>query len=166
MLARLVPIVAAVPLLLAGTPLAAQQMQGAPHGTPTFQPTPATALTWGPIQPPGFDAGMEIAVVNGDPSVAGQPYVVRLRFRDGYRFPPHFHPLTENVTVLEGEFLLAMGERADEAQLRTYKPGDYLFIEGNHPHFGGARGVTSIQLHGSGPFNIIVVGSADDTRQR
>jgi quercetin dioxygenase-like cupin family protein len=121
-------------------------------------------LTWEPIAPPGFDPGMEIAVVRGDPSAEGEPYALRLRFPDGYRFPPHWHPVDENVTVLEGTFLLAMGERADEGQLRRYAAGDYLFIEGRHPHYGGASGRTVIQLHGLGPFDIIVVGSPEDVR--
>jgi hypothetical protein len=36
-------------------------------------------------------------------------------------------------------------------------PGDYLRIEGKHPHFGGAKGATVIQLHGQGPFTIELV---------
>lgn len=150
-------------LVLAAAPAAAQQHQsGAADGPIVI--VPASELAWGPIQPPGFDAGMEISVIRGDPSVAGQPYVIRLRFRDGYRFPPHFHPVTENLTVLEGTFLLAMGEKADESRLQTYSPGDFIFVEGEHPHFGGAIGRTTIQLHGMGPFDIIVVGSEQDRR--
>lgn len=129
-----------------------------------FSPVSADELTFGPIQPPGFEPGMEIAIVNGDPGVAGQPYTLRLRFNDGHRFPPHWHPVAENVTVLEGTFLLAMGETADEGALQRYEPGDYLFIAGRHPHFGGAVGQTVIQLHGTGPFDIIVVGSEEDDR--
>ena len=127
-------------------------------------PVAKAALDWAPITPPGFDEGMEIAGIHGDPAAAGEAYTVRLRFPDGYRFPPHFHPKAENVTVLEGTFLLAMGEEADQNQLKAYVPGDYLFIEPEHPHFGGARGETTVQLHGMGPFEIIVVGSPEDKR--
>lgn len=149
--------------VLAAVPAAAQQADGMAGNA--FVPVANASLAWSPITPPGFDPGMEIAVVRGDPSVAGAPYVVRLRFPDGYRFPPHFHPVAENVTVLEGTFLLAMGEAADESLVKTYGPGDYLFIEAEHPHFGGATGRTAIQLHGPGPFGIIVVGSPDDRRE-
>lgn len=131
-----------------------------------FVPIAADALEWSPITPPGFDVGMEIAPVQGDPGVDGGAYTLRLRFPDGYRFPPHFHPNAENVTVLDGTFLLAMGEAADEGRLQTYRPGDYIYIAGEHPHFGGVRGATTIQLHGTGPFDIIVVGSPEDTRRR
>lgn len=146
------------------TPVAAQLVTKDPHGG-RLAVSPAAGLTWAPIQPPGFDPGMEIAVIHGDPAVADKPYVIRLRFRDGYRFPPHWHPVTENLTVLDGEFLLAMGERSDESRLQSYRAGDFMHIEAKHPHFGGARGTTTIQLHGAGPFAIIVVGSPEDRRE-
>ena len=138
--------------------------QAAPDGA--LVPVAGAGLKWAPITPPGFDEGMEIAAIYGDPAAAGEPYTLRLRLPDGYRFPPHFHPNAENVTVLEGTFLLAMGEEAAEDQLETYAPGDHLYIEPEHPHFGGARGETTIQLHGVGPFEIIVVGSPEDKRAK
>lgn len=147
--------------VVAGVPTVAQ----AQSSDEVFVPIAGAELEWGAITPPGFDEGMEIAAIHGDPGVEGGAYTLRLRFPDGYRFPPHFHPNAENVTVLDGTFLLAMGEEADESRLQTYGAGDYLFIEGEHPHFGGARGMTTIQLHGVGPFDIIVVGSPEDTRQ-
>jgi uncharacterized RmlC-like cupin family protein len=67
--------------------------------------------------------------------------------------------MTENLTVLSGTFQLAMGERVDNAQLKSYGAGDYLFIPAKHPHFGGVRGATIIQLHGEGPFTINLVDS-------
>lgn len=118
-------------------------------------------IEYAPIEVPGFDSGMQIAVLSGDPNGDG-PYVLRLAFPDGYRFPPHWHPMTENVTVLEGTFLLAMGESVDESAITEYAPGDYLHIPAEHPHFGGATGYTEIQLHGMGPFEINVVGQETD----
>lgn len=114
-------------------------------------------IDYAPIEVPGFDSGMQIAVLSGDPNGDG-PYVLRLAFPDGYEFPPHWHPMTENVTVLEGTFLLAMGDEVDESAITEYAPGDYLYIPAEHPHFGGAKGYTQIQLHGIGPFEITVVG--------
>lgn len=136
--------------------------RGQNAGDPGFAPISAEDLAWEPIQPPGFDAGMEIAVVRGDPAEAGQPYTIRLRLPDGYRFPPHWHPVAENVTVLEGRLLLALGETANESSLQSYQPGDYLYIDAKHSHHGGATGRTVVQLHGAGPFEIIVVGSTED----
>jgi quercetin dioxygenase-like cupin family protein len=105
---------------------------------------------------PGFDPGMKIAVIDGNPDASG-PYTLRLSFPDGYRFPPHFHPNVENVTVLSGTFLLAMGKKVDDTKLEAYAPGDFLHIPAEDPHFGGARGETVVQLHGPGPFKINLV---------
>ena len=116
----------------------------------------AEDLEYAPIEVPGFDSGMQIAGLYGDFMAEG-PYALRLSFPDGYRFPPHFHPMAENLTVLEGTLLLAMGEAADEGRLARYGVGDFLNIPAEHPHYGGASGYTVIQLHGEGPFEILLV---------
>jgi ketosteroid isomerase-like protein/quercetin dioxygenase-like cupin family protein len=117
---------------------------------------PVAGLQWGDITPPGFRPGMQIAVMEGDPSVEGGVYVLRLRFPDGYMFPVHWHPNAENLTVLSGTFRLAMADTEDPSALRDYAPGDFLYIPGRMAHWGGARGATVIQLHGVGPFAINV----------
>ncbi|HEY0969494.1 MAG TPA: cupin domain-containing protein [Gemmatimonadales bacterium] len=116
----------------------------------------AGAVQWGPVETPGFAPGLEIGVVSGNPGQAG-PYTIRLRFPSGYAFPPHWHPTTENLTVLSGRFLLGMGERSDDDALEEYTPGDYLMIPAKMPHFGRVEGETVIQLHGTGPFEIKLV---------
>lgn len=147
-------------LLAFASPLLAQD-DGAPTEMAVEEPevliVSSGTIEYAPIEVPGFDSGMQIAVLSGDPNGDG-PYVLRLAFPDGYRFPPHWHPMTENVTVLEGTFLLAMGDTVDESAITEYEPGDYLYIPAEHPHFGGAKGYTEIQLHGMGPFEINVVG--------
>ena len=147
---------AAVAAALLGLPAyayAQNPVPGKAAGAETMKSTAAASLQWSPIQPEGFDAGMEIAVIHGDPAVADQPYTIRLRLKDGYRFPAHYHPKTENLTVLSGTFLLAMGETASD-NLQSYGPGDYLYLPPLQPHYGGAKGVTEVQLHGVGPFEI------------
>lgn len=119
----------------------------------------AASLTWTDANVPGFAPGMKLAVVNGNPETPDASYTLRLSFPDGYRFPPHWHPKAENLTVLSGTLLLAMGERADESKIKAYAAGDYLHIAGQKPHFGGARGATVIQLHGQGPFTINLVST-------
>ncbi|MGH7585468.1 MAG: cupin domain-containing protein [Gemmatimonadales bacterium] len=114
------------------------------------------AVTWADLAVPGFAPGMKLSVLHGDPAGTGL-YTLRLSFPAGYRFPPHFHPNAENLTVLSGSFELAMGDKADAAKLATYQPGDYLYLPGNQPHFGGAKVPTVVQLHGQGPFSITVV---------
>jgi quercetin dioxygenase-like cupin family protein len=122
-------------------------------GQDSTHAVPASSITFTDIAVPGFDPGMKIAVINGNPEATG-PYTLRLSFPDGYRFPAHFHPMDENVTVLSGTLLLAMGDRADDAKLKAYGTGDFLHMPATRPHFGGARGATVIQLHGQGPFKI------------
>ena len=133
------------------------------HAQDMMHATPAASVEWAPIQPPGFDPGMEIAVIHGNPDAADQPYTLRLRLPDGYRFPAHYHPRAENVTVLSGTFLLAMGARPADSPT-AYAPGSYLYIPPEKPHYGGARGATVIQLHGVGPFEILLAepGSTGD----
>jgi mannose-6-phosphate isomerase-like protein (cupin superfamily) len=116
----------------------------------------ADDLEFAPIEVPGFDSGMEIAGMFGDFTMEG-PYALRLSFPDGYRFPAHFHPMDENLTVISGTFLLAMGDWVDESQLVSYGPGDFMNLPAEHPHYGGAKGFTVIQLHGDGPFEILLV---------
>ena len=124
---------------------------------PAMHDVSGADLAWENIEVPGFKTGMKIASVHGDPSVPDEQYTLRLFLPDGYAFPPHFHPRAENVTVLEGTFLLAMGKKFDDQTLQTYVPGDFLFIAGENPHFGKVKGDTVLQLHGLGPFDIIVV---------
>jgi len=128
----------------------------APMTMPTDMATMAAvnekAITWQPLNVQGFAPGAKMAVVHGDP--ASGNYVLRLDFPDGYKFPVHWHPNTENVTVLEGTFLLGMGNTVSTSAETAYKEGDYLYIPGRNPHFGGAKGHTIIQLHGMGPFAI------------
>jgi hypothetical protein len=59
-----------------------------------------------------------------------------------------------------------MGERRDASRIERDRPGDHLFIEAQHPHFGGASGRTVIQLHGAGPFEIVTVGTPEDSQRR
>jgi uncharacterized protein (TIGR02246 family) len=110
-------------------------------------------LTWSDLKVPGFDPGAKIAVLHGDPGSKGD-YTLRLQFPGGYRFPVHWHPGAEHVSVLSGTFLLGMGNTANASAIRTYGPGDFLYIPARHAHFGGATGTTVIQLHGTGPFEI------------
>ncbi|HEY0242653.1 MAG TPA: DUF4440 domain-containing protein [Gemmatimonadaceae bacterium] len=109
-----------------------------------------SSLKWDDLKVTGFDPGAKIAVVHGDPAGTGD-YTIRLTFPDGYRFPVHWHPKAEHLTVVSGSFLLGMGTKVDEKALKTYSPGDFLYLPAKNTHFGGAKGVTVVQLHGLGP---------------
>ena len=145
-------------LLLLGARVSSEGNQAASEPA-THAVVTADQVKFAPIEILDFASGLKIAVVHGDPTATSGSYVIRLVFPDGYKIPPHWHPMAENVTVLSGTLLLAMGDRVDDSKLKTYGPGDFLHIEGTHPHFGGARGATVIQLHGQGPFAINLVGA-------
>src|SRR5262245_40531057 len=104
-------------------------------------------LTWAPIQPPGFEPGVKIATLYGDPNGTSGTYVIRLQFPDDYKFPAHFHPNAESLTVLEGEFFVGMGDTADDTKLTSYKPGTFIYIPPKSPHFGKVDGTTIVELH-------------------
>jgi len=151
---RISPIALALALALPLCAAGAQDTTAAAADTMVMMR--ATALKWGPVDVPGFAPGLQIAVVAGDPSQAG-PYTIRLRFPSGYAFPPHWHPQTENLTVLSGRFFLGMGEKSSRAAMKEYAPGDYILMPATKPHFGRVVGRTVIQLHGTGPFEIKLV---------
>ena len=114
-------------------------------------------ISWSDFTPPGFNPGAKLAVINGDPNKPGE-YTVRLMFPAGYKFPVHFHPGAENLTVVSGTFQLGMGDTADYSAVKNYTDGDFIYIPPRHAHFGGngASGPTVVQLHGQGPFQIIL----------
>lgn len=147
----------AVDAPVTATPTQAMASAPMPMPGPDVRMVANTSLSWGDFAPPGFDPGMKLAVINGDPSKPGE-YTVRLMFPAGYRFPVHWHPGAENLTVVSGTFQLGMGNTANWSALKNYGPGDYLYIPPRHAHFGGSAssGPSVIQLHGQGPFQVFV----------
>jgi quercetin dioxygenase-like cupin family protein len=121
-------------------------------------------VTWGPA-PSVLPAGAKLAVVEGDPSAAG-PFTMRLQLPDRYRIPPHYHPVTEHVTVLKGTFKVGMGEKFDPSALQKLPTGTFAALEPGVRHFAEAEGETVLQLHGTGPWSLTYVNPADDPRHR
>jgi quercetin dioxygenase-like cupin family protein len=146
--------------VLATVPAALAAQQPAPAGTDQSLMIHASTLQWSPLELPGFAPGLTLAVVQGDPAKEA-PYTLRLKFPDGYVFPAHFHPNPENVTILSGKFMLGHGATPDDGALKDYSAGDYLYIPGKMPHFGRVTGETVVQLHGMGPFAVMLAQPAD-----
>jgi quercetin dioxygenase-like cupin family protein len=116
-------------------------------------------LKWGPA-PAIFPAGAQMAVLQGDPGSTNL-FTVRLRFPNGYRIAPHTHPTDEHVTVIEGTFLVGMGETASSKGLLKLKEGGFVTAPANHAHYAMAQGRTIVQVHAIGPFAMTYVNPAD-----
>jgi quercetin dioxygenase-like cupin family protein len=118
-------------------------------------------IVWGPA-PPIFPPGAQFAVLEGDPSKAGEIFTIRLRFPNGYILPPHFHPTDEYVTVIRGTFLAGMGATFSKEALVPFKMGDFTTMPKDMAHFASTLGITEVQVHAIGPFALTYVNPADD----
>ena len=125
----------------------------------------ADEVKWGPA-PPSLPPGAQAAIIDGDPSKAGSSFTIRLKAPDGYKVPPHWHPVAEHVTVLEGTFVLGTGDKFDESAGKEMGVGAFASMPKGVRHFAWAKGETIIQVHGIGPFELIYVNPADDPRKK
>lgn len=117
------------------------------------------AIKWGPA-PPVLPAGAQAAVLLGDPSKEG-PFVIRLSAPDGYKIPAHFHPTTENVTVISGIFHVGTGDKLDTSKADKLTAGGFVSLPAGMHHYAWTEGATVVQVHGTGPFALTYVNPAD-----
>ena len=104
-------------------------------------------------------------MLEGDPAKAG-PFTLRLKMPDGYKFPPHYHPADEHVTVLQGTLVMGMGETFDHGAGRELAVGSFAMMPTGIRHFAWTKGETIVQLHGIGPWGLTYVNAADDPRKK
>jgi quercetin dioxygenase-like cupin family protein len=116
-------------------------------------------ITWGPA-PAVFPEGAQMAVVQGDPSKSA-PFIVRLRFPDGYKIAPHTHPTDEHVTVIAGSFKVGMGSTFNEATMAALPVGAFATAPALHAHYAKAQGATIVQVDAVGPFALTYVNPND-----
>lgn len=122
------------------------------------------SLKWGD-PPPALPPGAKVAVVSGDPSKA-EPFVLRMQVPAGYKVQPHWHPNTENVTILSGAAAIGMGDTWDESKMETLGNGSYISIPAEMRHFFLAKTASTFQVHGTGPFAVTYVNPADDPTKK
>jgi quercetin dioxygenase-like cupin family protein len=137
------------------------------QGNPTAEPAHAVMVlpdqvNWSPA-PPSLPAGTKVAVLEGDPKEKSA-FTMRISLPDDYRIPPHFHPAVERVTVIEGNFQLGMGDKFDEAALKSMKAGAFIAMQPGTRHFARAKGNTVVQVNAIGPWKLTYVNPADDPR--
>lgn len=103
-------------------------------------------LDWG--EPSDTTTVIDIA---GDNETAGI-YAYRVRFPEGFRNEPHFHPDNRVVTLISGTLHVGFGNEFDEGALRALPAGSVWTEPGDQPHFVWAQdGEVVIQVIGAGP---------------
>ena len=91
-------------------------------------------------------------VVFGDASLAGKPFVVRIRELPGTIAAPHTHTFDENITVVRGTWYFGIGDHFDRTKLHKMPAGSFVFVPRGTPMFGYAPQSVTVQVHGIGPF--------------
>jgi len=94
-----------------------------------------------------------VELLFGHPDSAGL-FVMRIAELAGSVIPPHSHPSDEHITVLQGTFYFAVGERYDSTALRELKAGSYAFVPAGATMFGHTPEGAVVQVHAIGPFSI------------
>jgi hypothetical protein len=122
-------------------------------------------IKWGPA-PASLPAGAQLAVLAGAPGKKGAPFVIRAKFPDGYKVPPHWHPTDENVTVIQGTLMVGKGDKFSADASQALPAGSFARMPRDMRHFAWTKGETIIQVHGIGPFAITYVNADDDPRKK
>lgn len=125
---------------------------------------PADKVVWGPA-PPVLPAGAQISVLEGDPHEKG-PVTLRLKFPANYNIPPHWHSMTERVTVLSGALHVGMGDTLDRKASQTLEPGGFVSLPAKMHHFAWTASPTVVQISLEGPFDIFYINPSDDPQTK
>lgn len=144
-------------------PVAASGVEPQPSGTRQHVMAKASQLQWGEA-PPSLPPGVQAAVLSGNPAEPGA-FAIRLKAASDYRIPRHWHPTDEEVTVIDGELTLSMGEAAD-AHSSMFGTGDYVLLPAHMQHEATFAAGTVVQVHSTGPFEVNYVDPDDDPRQQ
>jgi quercetin dioxygenase-like cupin family protein len=98
-------------------------------------------------------SGGKLAVLGGDLAKPGY-YTVRIMLPDGAAFPPHTHASAEYLTVIQGTFMVGLGNTVDAAKMTALTAGSYAAVPAGVAHYAMAKGDTIIQLSGMGPLTM------------
>jgi quercetin dioxygenase-like cupin family protein len=109
--------------------------------------TPESAM-WQPV--PQFK-GFQMAPIVGNPDKPGAYYAYLLKAPAGSTAPPHFHKMTENVTVISGTTMFGLGDTVNMAKMKTFGPGTVVSIPAGIHHYAVAKTDIVIEVSGIGP---------------
>ena len=93
-----------------------------------------------------------------------RPLFTRLRFPAGFVFPAHMHSVDELVTVLSGTVHFGHGNAVDKTNGQPLGALGFNPLPANHLHYLWTDGGATIQVHGTGPFDLTYVDPKDDRR--
>lgn len=113
----------------------------------------SAASTGEPRLVPFRTVSSDAEVLQGDPDVPGEPFVIRIRELPG-TIPPHSHPVDEHLTIVSGTLHFGFGDEFDPARLTPLPAGSYGYAPTGTTMFGYAPDGAVAQVHGIGPFQI------------
>jgi quercetin dioxygenase-like cupin family protein len=144
----------ALPLIAFGSPATAQIVDLNPKALVYKLPD---QLKW---RDPTGAAGINQAVLHGDPSTAGF-YVVLNRFKPGSFSRPHFHPNDRFITVVKGTWWVATGNKVDKDKMVPMPTGSFVIHFGKEVHWDGAKDEEAwVLIVGEGPATLTRVEEA------
>ncbi|HTT32066.1 MAG TPA: cupin domain-containing protein [Methylomirabilota bacterium] len=133
-------------------------------GSEKWGDVPAAAL----VGTPSVEMGgtLRLAVIQGDPMTAGRSFTLRLSCTDGLKIAPHWHPTTENVTVVKGAAVVGMGSKWDDGALKDVPTGGFFTAGAKMRHFAQCKGDTILQVHGIAPFVVNFVSPDEGAAEK
>ena len=139
-----------LPLLVAGSAVQAK--------------TTHSSLKWmdGPASLPN---GVQMAVVSGDPGKKGA-FTIQLKMPANYAVPPHSHPTNEVVKVVSGKLHYGMSRKVNMSAAKTLTAGHSVTMKAKMNHWVHAPAAATVQVSGTGPFQITYVNAKDDPRKK
>lgn len=92
-----------------------------------------------------------MATIVGNPQTAGAYYAYLLKAPAGGKAPPHFHKMTENVTVISGTVMFGLGDTIDMAKSKSFGAGTVASIPAGVHHYAVAKTAMVLEVSGIGP---------------
>jgi hypothetical protein len=124
----------------------------------------AQKVQWGPA-PPILPPGAQLAVLEGNPGEKGS-VVMRLKLPANYVVPPHWHSMTERITVISGTFYVGMGDALDRAASEPLAAGGFVSLPAKMHHYAWVKAPSVVQINLDGPFDLFYLNAADDPQKK
>jgi hypothetical protein len=115
--------------------------------------------------PTSLPSGVKMAVVSGNPGEKGK-FTIQLKMPADYAVPPHSHPTNEVVKVVSGKLHYGMSRKLDMSAAKTLTTGHWVTMKAKMNHWVHAPAPATVQVSGTGPFEIVYVDPKDDPRKK